>query len=88
MTVGPDPSQKYELSADRSVLTIKKVQKPGDSCAIMCKAGNVIFDSIGNDMYSEKYADATLRIIGKLVYSVVWDQLQPALWYDGFFLIH
>ena len=73
--IGSSPSQKYQLSDDKTVLTIKNVQKPGDSCSIMCEAGNVIIDDNGDDKFVMSYADASLRIIEPIKVTVISQQV-------------
>ena len=73
ISVGSNPSQKYQLSTGKTELTIKNVQKPGDSCSITCETGNVIFDVNGQDRYVQSYGSATLRIIGEKNFFFVFD---------------
>ncbi|XP_063408326.1 neuroglian-like [Mytilus trossulus] len=61
--IGSSSSQKYHLSDDGTILTIKNVQNPGDSCNIMCQTSNVIIDVNGDDAEASTYADAFLRVI-------------------------
>ncbi|XP_076082728.1 neuroglian-like [Mytilus galloprovincialis] len=61
--IGSSSSQKYHLSDDGTILTIKDVQNPGDSCNIMCQTSNVIIDVNGDDAEATSYADAFLRVI-------------------------
>ncbi|XP_052101640.1 uncharacterized protein LOC127735500 [Mytilus californianus] len=55
-------SHKYQLSADKEILTIKSVKYPEDSSSISCETGNVIFDMNGEDSYVRSYAYAFLRV--------------------------
>lgn len=61
--IGSSSSQKYHLSDDGTILTIKDVQNPGDSCNIMCQTSNIIIDINGDDSEATSYADAFLRVI-------------------------
>lgn len=61
--IGSSSSQKYLLSDDGTILTIKNVRNPGDSCNIMCETSNVIIDVNGEDAVATSYADAFLRVI-------------------------
>ncbi|VDI29840.1 Hypothetical predicted protein [Mytilus galloprovincialis] len=56
-------SHKYQLSADKEILTIKNVKYPEDSSSISCETGNIIFDRNGEDSYAKSYAYAFLRVM-------------------------
>ncbi|CAG2257759.1 unnamed protein product [Mytilus edulis] len=56
-------SNKYQLSADNKVLTIKSVKYPEDSSSISCETGNVIFDQNGEHSYVRSHAYAFLRVM-------------------------
>ncbi|CAG2257758.1 unnamed protein product [Mytilus edulis] len=56
-------SHKYQLSADKEILTIKNVKYPEDTSSISCETGNVIFDRNGEDSFVKSYAFAFLRVM-------------------------
>ncbi|XP_063434962.1 neuroglian-like [Mytilus trossulus] len=56
-------SHKYQLSADKEILTIKNVKYPEDSSSISCETGNIISDRNGEDSYAKSYAYAFLRVM-------------------------